>query len=286
MKPRVLDLFSGIGGFSLGLERAGFETVAFCEIEEYPRKVLAKHWPDVPIHKDITQLDGKKYRGTVDVVCGGFPCQPFSVAGKRAGAEDDRALWPEMLRVIREVQPTWVIGENVIGLESMGLEHCVSDLENNGFAVQVFDIPACGVGAIHRRHRLWIVAYAGCFNSVWGGHRGTKNNGTENEWGDKTFRSKNRIISKMGQKNLGGYAANTNSPHSQGNGSAERSKQERAGFNNRIGWPTEPPVCGADDGIPNRAHRLRALGNAVVPQIPEMIGRAIKAHLQEAMPRD
>ena len=106
---RVLDLFSGVGGFSLGLEAAGMETVAFCEREPFCQAVLRKHWPDVPIHDDITQLDGKAYRGTVELVCGGFPCQPFSVAGKRRGAEDDRALWPEMLRVIREVQPTWVL---------------------------------------------------------------------------------------------------------------------------------------------------------------------------------
>ena len=157
---KVLDLFSGIGGFSLGLERAGFETVAFCEIEDYPRKVLAKHWPDIPIHRDIRELDGEQYRGTVDVVCGGFPCQPFSAAGKRRGSDDDRHLWPEMFRVIREIQPAWVIGENVTGLEGMELDNCASDLEGVGFAVQVFDIPACGVGAIHRRHRLWIVAHA------------------------------------------------------------------------------------------------------------------------------
>ena len=133
---KVLDLFSGIGGFSLGLERAGMETVAFCEIEEYPRKVLAKHWPGVPIHKDIRKLDGTQYRGTVDVICGGFPCQPFSHAGKRGGKDDDRDLWPEMLRVIREVQPTWVIGENVAGFINMELDRTLSDLEDEGYACQ------------------------------------------------------------------------------------------------------------------------------------------------------
>ena len=110
---RVLDLFSGIGGFSLGLERAGMKTIAFCEQDEYCQKVLKKHWPDVPIHNDIRELDGTQYRGAVDVVCGGFPCQPFSQAGKRAGKDDDRDLWPEMFRIIREVQPARVIGENV-----------------------------------------------------------------------------------------------------------------------------------------------------------------------------
>lgn len=248
------------------------QTVAFCEIEEFPRKVLTKHWPDVPIHKDITQLDGKQYRGTVELVCGGFPCQPFSHAGKRAGAEDDRALWPEMLRVIREVNPTWVIGENVIGLESMGLEHCVSDLENNGFAVQVFDIPACGVGAIHRRHRLWIVAHATCGDGAEGGAKRCADNSCDegrekSQWRDDTNR--------LRRSSESGVSTNTNGAFGEGDRRAIGSKQERAKHGVTIRWPTKPPVCRADDGIPNRAHRLRALGNAVVPQIPEMIGRAI-----------
>lgn len=157
---KVLDLFSGIGGFSLGLSWAGFETVAFCEIEEYPRKILARHWPGVPIHKDIRELDGTQYRGTVDVICGGFPCQPFSLAGKRTGKADDRDLWPEMFRVIREVQPAWVIGENVAGFVNMELDRTLSDLESAGYACQTFDIPAVGVDAKHIRHRVWIVANA------------------------------------------------------------------------------------------------------------------------------
>ena len=129
---RVLDLFSGIGGFSLGLERAGMETVAFCEIEEFPRKVLAKHWPGVPIHKDIRDLKGDAI-GPVDLICGGYPCQPFSTAGKRRGKEDDRHLWPEYLRLIREIRPTWVIGENVAGHISMGLDQVLADLEGEGY---------------------------------------------------------------------------------------------------------------------------------------------------------
>ena len=157
---RVLDLFSGIGGFSLGLERAGMQTVAFCETDPFCCKVLAKHWPDIPIHNDIRTLDGRQYRGTVELVCGGFPCQPFSVAGKRTGTSDDRSLWPEMFRIIREVQPTWVIGENVPGIISMELDQVLFDLESAGYACQTFDIPACGVDAHHIRHRVWIVAHA------------------------------------------------------------------------------------------------------------------------------
>ena len=157
---RVLDLFSGIGGFSLGLEAAGMETVAFCEREPFCQAVLRKHWPDIAIHDDITELDGYGYRGSIDVVCGGFPCQPFSVAGKRRGADDDRALWPEMLRVIRESQPTWVIGENVTGIIEMELNTVLSDLESEGYLCQTFVIPACAVDARHRRDRVWVIAMA------------------------------------------------------------------------------------------------------------------------------
>jgi DNA (cytosine-5)-methyltransferase 1 len=156
---RVLDLFSGIGGFSLGLESAGMETVAFCEKDSFCRKVLTQHWPNVPIHEDIRDLDGRIYRGTVDVVCGGFPCQPFSVAGLRQGKDDDRHLWPEMLRVIRESQPRWVIGENVSGFIRMALDDVCADLEREGYEVRTFVLPACAVDARHRRDRVWIVGY-------------------------------------------------------------------------------------------------------------------------------
>src|SRR3990167_9543374 len=185
---RVLDLFSGIGGFSLGLERAGMRTVAFCETDPYCRAVLAKHWPDVPVHGDIRTLDaaavaaygartespnwnGEQIRqGTteinaercscnIDLICGGFPCQPFSHAGKRRGAADDRHLWPEMARVIAEVRPAWVLGENVAGLVRLGLDGVLSDLEDMGYAVWPVVIPACAVGAPHRRDRVWIVAH-------------------------------------------------------------------------------------------------------------------------------
>ncbi len=157
---KVLDLFSGIGGFSLGLEWAGMETIAMCEKDKFCRQVLAKHWPDITIHEDIRKLDGREYKNAVDVVCGGFPCQPFSVAGKQLGKEDDRHLWPEMLRVIKESAPAWVIGENVSGFVSMALDDVCLDLEAEGYEVQSFVIPACAVEAHHRRDRCWIVAYS------------------------------------------------------------------------------------------------------------------------------
>jgi DNA (cytosine-5)-methyltransferase 1 len=157
---RVLDLFSGIGGFSLGLERAGMKTVAFCEIDPYCRAVLRKHWPDVPIHEDIKLV--RAHEGMADVVCGGFPCQPFSSAsaGRARGTDDDRYLWPEMLRVIQECKPTWVIGENVTHLDGLALEQVVSDLEAGGYETRTFEVPACAVGHDHRRSRLWILGYS------------------------------------------------------------------------------------------------------------------------------
>ena len=156
---RVLDLFSGIGGFSLGLERAGFETVAFCEIDPYCRKVLKKHWPEVPIFEDIRKLNGDEV-DDIGLICGGYPCQPFSCAGKREGKNDDRHLWPEMYRIIKAIRPRWVIAENVAGHISMGLDTVLSDLEAEGYTCWTFVIPACAVDAKHRRDRVWIVANA------------------------------------------------------------------------------------------------------------------------------
>tara|TARA_R110000764_G_scaffold238980_1_gene337162 strand:- start:589 stop:1890 length:1302 start_codon:yes stop_codon:yes gene_type:complete len=154
-KLKLLDLFSGIGGFSLGLERTGgFETVAFCEYDKKARLVLNKHWPDVPIYEDVRTLE---HDGSIDVISGGFPCQPFSVAGKQKGKEDDRHLWPAMFKLIQKHRPTWVIGENVAGLIALGLDSVLADLESENYRTRTFVIPACSVNAKHRRDRLWII---------------------------------------------------------------------------------------------------------------------------------
>ena len=160
-----LSLFSGIGGLDLAAEAAGFRTVGQCEWADYPTKVLEKHWPDVPRWRDIRTLTKESFYErtglqTVDVISGGFPCQPFSCAGKRRGKDDDRYLWPEMLRVINELRPTWVVGENVAKIVNMALDQVLSDLENQGYQTRAFIIPACGVDAPHRRDRCAIVAYA------------------------------------------------------------------------------------------------------------------------------
>jgi DNA (cytosine-5)-methyltransferase 1 len=189
-RPTHLDLFSGIGGFALAARWAGFRTVAFCEIEEYPiRNCLNAFWPDTPVFNDIRKLDGKQFRG-VDLLTGGFPCQPYSTAGKRRGSADDRALWPEMFRIIKESKPTWIIGENVAGFASMVEWDCILEVDGEGnaigkvgdvvcrvgrftatetlealksigYEVIPFRIPACAVDAKHRRDRVWIVGYAG-----------------------------------------------------------------------------------------------------------------------------
>ena len=276
-KLRVLDLFSGIGGFSLGLERTGgFETIAFCEYEPFPRAVLAKHWPDVPCFPDVRTLKGADIDGTVDVICGGYPCQPFSTAGQRRGKEDDRHLWPEFSRLVDELRPAWVIGENVAGHISMGLDDVLSDLEGQGYTCRTFVIPACAVDAPHRRDRVWTVAYAAQLQrNGRGKHR----------------QQDERQVSKSGER--GGAKPLAYSDHQglqgrsqTGDLGSKRSRRneqpERCTDLPRAAWLPEPDVGRVANGVPRRVDRLKALGNAVVPQIPEMIGRAILAAELEA----
>ena len=273
---RVLDLFSGIGGFSLGLERAGMETVAFCEIEPYCRAVLKKHWPSVPCYDDIRTLTAERLASdgiTADVICGGFPCQPYSTAGKQLGAKDDRALWPEYRRLIKECRPAWVIGENVIGLVGMELDSVLADLESMGYAWRAFDIPACAIGAPHQRRRIWIIANA----------KSEFSDGGESEYTSQFIK---QAQSKFGV-GIGASFADDGSQRIQGRFKAALSRfcgiswGENGGGRPLRGGRSdlpEPTIRRIDDGIRNRLH---ALGNAVVPQIPEIIGKAIIASLGE-----
>ena len=293
-KLRVLDLFSGIGGFSLGLERTGgFRTVAFCEIEPFPRKVLAKHWPDIPIFEDVRNLHAQDLPEPIDIVCGGYPCQPFSVAGKRKGAADDRHLWPEIARLLRELdaagrKPAWCLFENVAGHVNMGLDQVLSDLESQGYTVWPLIIPACSVNAPHRRDRLWIIANSPCPMLNRGRNKGEARG---HEFTNSGCDAAN--------PNIEGLAKREEQPTWEKQPTVERSciaitdaesKQTRGIFfpwfspNLEHGgywgrqtkeWTTEPPVCCGDDGIPDRVARLKSLGNAVVPQVVEVIGRAI-----------
>lgn len=269
---KVLDLFSGIGGFSLGLERAGMETVAFCENEPFCQKVLAKHWPEVPIHNDIRELDGEQYNGKIDIITGGYPCQPFSVAGKREGHKDDRHLWPEMLRIIKQARPTWVIAENVAGHVTMGLDQVLSDLEIEGYSTTTLNIPACAVDADHKRARIWIIAYANSdkLREQSRGRNGQNGKGEALAFIDGKTQP---MANTEGQQ-----STPSDNRREQGSPSKQREGESRGSDRGRvrgINWPIEPGVGRVADGVPRRMDRLRSIGNAVVPQIPEVIGRAI-----------
>jgi len=236
---RHLDLFSGIGGFALAARWAGIETVAFCEIEEFPRKVLAKNFPGVPIHHDIHDLDGSEYEG-VDIITGGYPCQPFSEAGKRKGAEDDRHLWPEMLRVVKQARPAWVVAENVVGHITMGVDSVLHDLEAEGYTARPVVLPACAVDSPHRRDRVWILANA----------KGQRcNHGDDGENQREANRAEYPLADESGAISWMGKGR----------------------------WSCEPSIPRVANGIPDRVDRNTALGNAIVPQVAYEILRTIRA---------
>jgi len=395
---KLLDLFSGLGGFSYGLERIGFKTVAFCEMDKYCKLVLQKHWKGAKIYNDVKEITKERLEADgielPEIITGGFPCQPFSVAGKQKGTSDDRHLWPEMFRIIKEFKPRWVIGENVKGItniqDGMVFETVCTDLEGEGYEVRAFNIPAAGVGAPHRRERIWIVAYAKCFNDsesigesdgaqdqVQKEHR--QNDSASREFGrtseiwKKSNRHENvedsrrtlRQRSEFGRENanevkqedadqhqrssspsepnvanaesIESYVGEHRKHQTEGNGqsetrgessedvadtytrlsdgtyeevqprgqtfdaSSERStdvananseRQQKQWRSESIqeevsrqttgtrsecqgGWSVEPDVGRVAHGIPGRVHRLKALGNSIVPQIAEEIGRAI-----------
>ena len=237
---RTLDLFAGIGGFSLGLERTGgFQTVAFCEIDKKAQLVLKKHWPGVPIYGDIKDLTSERLQAdeiVPDVITGGFPCQDISGAGKGKGIVGERSgLWSEMFRLIGDVRPTWAIIENVSALRSKGLTLVLQDLCSVGYCAEWHCIPASAVGAPHQRDRIWIVAHP--------------NEPRLEGW------------LRAGLQECPGKL-------SIGKGSPREEKLSDQ-------WRIEPNVGRVADGVPKRVDRLKQLGNSVVPQIPELLGRAI-----------
>jgi DNA (cytosine-5)-methyltransferase 1 len=382
------SLFSGIGGFDLASEWMGWENVFQVEIDKFCTKVLEKNFPNVKRYGDIKEFDGTEYRESVDILSGGFPCQPFSVAGKRKGKTDDRHLWPEYLRVIREVKPSYVVGENVPGIINMELDNIIADLEGEGYTTEQFIIPACALNAPHRRDRLWVVAYhnnAGSRTS----RSNINNNRTEeikeweysqSEFNGQTFKhttgsglskrtskkSREKRLSEqperlgsitpiprlLGQEiseeqtagfeqqnkdnvtntqcseqgqdgdcngfeserttslqtkdkgrkgttilnkgciNISRSNSDTNSDkRSKGRmyeteqqtterhaGACNARNNECTTWNN---FPTVSPLCGRNDGISNRVERLKALGNAVVPQVVYQIFKAIEQYENE-----
>lgn len=282
-KLRVLDLFSGIGGFSLGLERTGgFETVAFCEIEDYPRRVLARHWPEVPCYDDVRTLTANTLRRdgiAVDVICGGFPCQDISSAGNQAGMDGARSgLWSEIARLTGELRPQFVIVENVSALLSGPTEQpggwfgrVLGDLAALGYDAEWHCIPAASVGAPHRRDRVWIVAYPHVENTASkrccrpGIQRGLAGR-TKTVGASEAVANTEQPGLEGQQRTKLASCAGPRFPIDVGSGRARLGADQ---------WGVEPDVGRVADGVPNRTHRIAALGNAVVPQIPELIGQAI-----------
>jgi DNA (cytosine-5)-methyltransferase 1 len=326
MELSVLDLFSGIGGFSVGLEATGkFKTIGFCEQDKFCQKVLRKHWSNVPIYEDIKKLDARKIKA--DVVVGGFPCQSISIAGKQKGKDDDRFLFPQMLRVIKEVKPKWIIGENVQNLLNISngeiLQEIHNDLESQGYEVQTFSISASSQGAWHKRSRVWIVAAntnsrlsigkneeiqtrgntfdngssadVSDSNSRLRRRRGAELKSRENEvrkfYSEKKEQSKQHIWSKaVGHNDISGkreILQHTNNKRSQKFNISKESKEQNINNRqfderekNKSWWQTQSELCGVPDGVqygshPDRANRIKALGNAIVPQIATEIGKAI-----------
>jgi len=273
---RVLDLFSGIGGFSLGLERAGMQTVAFCEIDKVAQQVLRKHWPNVPIFDDVKTLKGEQL-GTIDVICGGFPCQDLSFAGKGAGLTGARSgLWWEFHRLIKEIKPSWVIIENVAALRSRGLDKVLGSLAEIGYDAEWHCIPASAVGAHHQRDRVWVIAYPNHARSR------TPEYGVDQD--GQTLEQERQDKSLGGVSGCGTVVSDTDVLRTQVPLEGRHPSQQVLGGTSEawrvaVGgtWSVEPPICRVADGVPNRAHRIKQLGNAVVPQIPELIGRAINA---------
>ena len=281
MKLRHLDLFSGIGGFSLGMEATGgFETVAFCEIEEYPRKVLQKHWPYVKRYEDIKELTYERLKADgllpIHIVTGGYPCQPFSNAGRKRGESDPRHLWPEMFRVIKELRPTWVVGENVPGHIKLGLDSVLSDLADQGYSARTFSVSASSVGANHKRERIWIVADTLKGNVQAGRERrreireGHQEDGFS---GDAACGSEDMAdTERIGQQGQGKPVRSSDTKKNQ-NGKTSWTYDGSQGSEGW--WDIEPDVGRVAHGIPGRVDRLKGLGNSLIPQIPFYLGQSI-----------
>jgi len=293
------SLFSGIGGFDLAAEWMGWDNKFHCEWNEFGQKVLHHYWPEAECFTDITKSDFKKYYGKIDILTGGFPCQPYSSAGKRKGKDDERHLWPEMLRAIREVSPRFVVGENVRGLTNWNgglvFEEVCAELESCGYQVAPVIIPACGVGAPHKRERIWFVAQntmrSGCVQreSIEKGAEVWQQRNTSTGSSDGLYISEG-ITANTGYKGL---------QRQPDKGENRRTESQRS--SNRRGnttgifcsiweeFPTQSPVCSRNDGLSSRldnitfskwrSESIKAYGNAIVPQVAYQIFQAIEKTL-------
>ena len=318
VKHKLLDLFSGIGGFSLAADKFSIETIAFVEKEPFCQKVLKKHWNDVPIIDDIRKIKGEDY-DSATIVSGGFPCQPFSVAGKQKGTDDDRYLWDETIRVVAECKPRWFIGENVDGLvniqDGMVLRQVQDDLEKEGFQVQCLVIPASGVGAWHQRKRIWIIAYSehnGLYrpkgdatikssnqseewvsigddknvsntkclgfserSSIRGLHK--KESNDSNKFSDKSkTRTEKRNVSNSISKGLENDVIQSDNKQT----TKTKINSDRSFEKQQTWWQAQSELRGVPNGVSyelhsDRANRIKALGNSIVPQIAEQLFKSI-----------
>lgn len=321
------SLFSGIGGIDLGLERAGMKAIWMCEIEKYARKVLHKHWPDVPVYEDVRLIDERVERP--DVLCGGFPCQDVSFAGKRAGLREGTrtGLWLEFARVIRRLRPQYVLLENVPGLLSLGFGRVLGDLAEIGYDAEWQVLSAAQFGAWHLRRRIFIVAYP---NSLHGEisveaelDLEWTDNGVQSGWSKSSNTSQRRRptitpanpaqLQRNGCDNYTGFSAQSEETADFGDSGGENAVADSDGsrcekqrrtltvfpeqftFERSSGRKAEPKFCGVFNDVPagldtnktpNRVDRLRCLGNAVVPQVAEYIGRLIVEHYKSTSQQD
>jgi DNA (cytosine-5)-methyltransferase 1 len=275
------SLFSGIGGFDLASEWIGWKNLFHCELNPFAQKVLKHYWPNAELFIDIKKSNFTKYANKIDVLTGGFPCQPYSSAGKRLGKEDDRHLWPEMLRAIREIQPRYVVGENVRGLTNWNgglvFDEVQADLEAEGYEVLPFLLPACAVNAPHRRDRIWFIAYS----NLYGFNQCNSNN--------EINASKRGVdaFSNINKSNINGNVTNTfNRIGKMGRENDRMGRLKKLYTENRwYGFPTVDPVCNGNDGISERLdgitfskwriESIKAGGNAIVPQVALQIFKAI-----------
>ena len=304
------SLFSGIGGFDLAAEWMGLENKFHCEWNDFGQKVLKHYWPNAESFSDITKTDFTKYANKIDILTGGFPCQPYSLAGKRKGKDDERHLWPEMLRAIREIQPRWVVGENVFGLINwnggMVFHEVQADLEAAGYEVWPYVLPAVSVNAPHRRDRIWFVAYCN-FKQRKREERGfqskftyasAKNATNPNSDGQHGGNSQHEINAGEGREYaLNDFKQTTMHPYItsiKGEYIGQERQREfngpdsRNGVNNWQNFPTQSPICTGNDGLPTeldgitfpkwRNESIKAAGNAIVPQVALQIFKAIKQY--------
>jgi DNA (cytosine-5)-methyltransferase 1 len=300
MTYRLLDLFSGIGGFSLGLERSGgFKTVAFCEVEPFCTKILNKHWPEVPVYGDVRELTAERLAADgigVDAICGGFPCQDISTAGKGAGIEGERSgLWSEYARLIGELRPRYVFVENVAALLGRGMDRVLGDLAAIGYDAEWHCIPASAVGAPHRRDRIWIMAHPTGERRAETGKYQPARSEERPTWRSEVMANAGRAYGNgrqnlkepaLGEAAKRGKAADyveqcrevvayANGAQREGSCISSGILEEYANTRSASWWSFEPDVGRVADGVSDWSHRLKALGNAVVPQIPELLGRAV-----------